>query len=249
MHFIKEQQKKCRYIVWDQVFHPTFYIFTPWLLDLFIRVPYQLHGEQTVLFFRRIELIIHIAISVLQLLIFNWVKWSMWGLSALPKDTTSKQCPNIERGETWYFSENPAPNEIRNRMAGSDIDRAARSNHCVVSRSKIKGTHESIGCCSNAWKRPMLYSVSILEFLFMKNRNGLFSPAVSFSMTFSKPLLILWNMNVAPWEKKSAYVVMHSRRIGSYNNNKHQATNGDGNGKILILVPRGTWHNDTTSRT
>ena len=40
--------------------------FTPWSLDLFIRVPFQLPGEHTVLQpFRRIELIIHIAISVL----------------------------------------------------------------------------------------------------------------------------------------------------------------------------------------
>ena len=40
--------------------------FTPWSLDLFIRVPFQLPGEHTVLQpFRRIELIVHIAISVL----------------------------------------------------------------------------------------------------------------------------------------------------------------------------------------
>ena len=68
-----------------------------------------------------------------QVLIFTWVKWSIWGLSVLPKDTTSKQCPNIERGETWYFYENPAPSGIRNRTAGSDIDRAPRSNHCAMS--------------------------------------------------------------------------------------------------------------------
>ena len=28
-------------------------------------------------------------------LIFVWVKWSIWGLSVFPKDITSKQCPNI----------------------------------------------------------------------------------------------------------------------------------------------------------
>ena len=45
--------------------HPTLHV-TPWSLDLFIRVLFQLHGEHTVLQpFRRIELIIHIAISVL----------------------------------------------------------------------------------------------------------------------------------------------------------------------------------------
>ena len=44
-------------------------MFTPWSLDLLIRVPSQLHGEHTVLqSFRRIELIIHIAISVLHVL-------------------------------------------------------------------------------------------------------------------------------------------------------------------------------------
>ena len=48
-----------------KTYHPTSH-FTPLSLDLFIRVPSQLHGEHTVLQpFRRIELIIHIAISVL----------------------------------------------------------------------------------------------------------------------------------------------------------------------------------------
>ena len=40
--------------------------FNPWSLDLLIRVPFQLHGEHTVLQpFRRIELIVHMATSVL----------------------------------------------------------------------------------------------------------------------------------------------------------------------------------------
>ena len=40
--------------------------FTPWSLDLFIHMPFQLPGEHKVLQpFRRIELIVHIAISVL----------------------------------------------------------------------------------------------------------------------------------------------------------------------------------------
>ena len=68
-----------------------------------------------------------------QVLIFTWVKWNIWGLSALPKGTTTKQCPNIEGGETWYFSGNPAPSGIRNRTAGSDTDKATRSNHWAIS--------------------------------------------------------------------------------------------------------------------
>ena len=48
-----------------KTYHLTLHL-TPWSLDLFIRVPFQLHGEHTVLQpFQRIELIVHIAISVL----------------------------------------------------------------------------------------------------------------------------------------------------------------------------------------
>ena len=48
-----------------KTYHPTLHL-TPWSLDLFIRVPFRLHREHTYLqSFRRIELIIHIAISVL----------------------------------------------------------------------------------------------------------------------------------------------------------------------------------------
>ena len=44
---------------------PTLHL-TPWSLDMFICVSFQLQGEHTVLqLFPRIELIIHIAISVL----------------------------------------------------------------------------------------------------------------------------------------------------------------------------------------
>ena len=45
-----------------KTYHPTLHL-TPWSLDLFIRVPFQLHREHTVL--QRIELSVHIAISVL----------------------------------------------------------------------------------------------------------------------------------------------------------------------------------------
>ena len=42
------------------------FTFTPWSMDLFIRVQFQLHVEHTVLQpFRHIEIIVHIAISVL----------------------------------------------------------------------------------------------------------------------------------------------------------------------------------------
>ena len=48
-----------------KTYHRTFYV-TLWSLDLCIHVPFQLPGEHTVLHpFRLIELIVHIAISVL----------------------------------------------------------------------------------------------------------------------------------------------------------------------------------------
>ena len=48
-----------------KTYHQTLH-FTPWSPDLFIHVSFQLPGEHTVLqLFRRIELIVHIVISVL----------------------------------------------------------------------------------------------------------------------------------------------------------------------------------------
>ena len=48
-----------------KTYHPTLHL-TPWSLNLSIREPFQLHGEHKVLQpFRRNELIVHIAISVL----------------------------------------------------------------------------------------------------------------------------------------------------------------------------------------
>ena len=48
-----------------KTYHPTLH-FTPWSLDLLIRVPFQLHGEHTLLQpLRRIEFIVYITISVL----------------------------------------------------------------------------------------------------------------------------------------------------------------------------------------
>ena len=116
-----------------KTYHPTLR-FTPSSLDLFIRVPFQLHGEHTVLQpIRRIELIVHIVISVLLGILFHLSQVKHLRV----KDTTSKQCPNIERRETWYFSENPAPSGARNRTAGSDISKVPRSNHCAMSLSNL----------------------------------------------------------------------------------------------------------------
>ena len=47
-----------------KIYQPTSH-FNPWSLDLFVRVPFQLHGDHTVLQpCRRIELLVHLAIAV-----------------------------------------------------------------------------------------------------------------------------------------------------------------------------------------
>ena len=55
----------CSLISSLKTYHPTLHL-TPWSLDLFIRVSAQLHATHTVMHpFRRIELFVHVVISVL----------------------------------------------------------------------------------------------------------------------------------------------------------------------------------------
>ena len=104
--------KRCRFfyslISSLKTYHRTLH-FTPWSLDLLIHVPFQLPGEHTVLQpFQRIELIVHIVISVLPGTHYhlNQVKHL-----------------RLDQGHTG----------IRKRKACSDIGRAPRSNHCAMS--------------------------------------------------------------------------------------------------------------------
>ena len=114
-----------------KTYHRTLH-FTPWSLDLFIHVPFQLPGEHTVLQpFRRIELIVHIAISVLPGTHFHLSQVKHLRVKCIAQGhTILTMSYKIERGETCYFSENPAPS-----TAGSDIGRALHSNHCAMSLS------------------------------------------------------------------------------------------------------------------
>ena len=68
-------------------------------LDLFIRVPCQLHGEP----FRHIELRMHIVISVLPGNHLNRSQVKLVRVKCSPNDTTSTQCRSIEKEETLYF--------------------------------------------------------------------------------------------------------------------------------------------------
>ena len=116
-----------------------FYIFTPWSLDLFIRVPYQLHGEHTVLQpFRRIELNIHIAISVLPgTHYFHLSQAKHVRVECLAQgykiETMSQYSERRNRDISLKILHQAG---IRNRTTGSDIDKAPRSNHCATSLSE-----------------------------------------------------------------------------------------------------------------
>ena len=105
--------------------HPTLH-FTPWSLDLFIHVPFQLPGEHTVSAHWTYRTHCHLCPTRYS---FSPEPIKHWRVKCLTQDW--------EVGEAWYFSENPAPSGIRNRTAGIDIGRAPLSNHCAMSLSTI----------------------------------------------------------------------------------------------------------------
>ena len=100
-------------------------------------------GIQSWSHFGALNLLYTLSSLSFQLLIFeSSVKWSIWGLSALSKDTTSKQCPNIERGDAWYFSKNPVPSRIWNRTAGSCFDNVQNNISEQTTAPSCKGKHQ-----------------------------------------------------------------------------------------------------------
>ena len=65
-----------------------------------------------------------------QVLNFTWVKWSIWGWSALPKDTKSL------RGEK-ILHQGERDSKLHCRQRHRLIGRAPRSNYCAMSLSII----------------------------------------------------------------------------------------------------------------
>ena len=150
------------FIAWYQVFHPTFTCLS--LGDRTCSFVCHLNSTESIQSCSHFGASYTLPSLSYQVLIFTWVKWT-----DLPKDTTSKQCPNIERRETLYFSQNPAPSRIRNRTAGSDIDKAQRSNHCAMSIVPVSGyqtifnvTHLDMG---------MLKMVELLYWYIIKHKH------------------------------------------------------------------------------
>ena len=81
-------------MVWYQVWGPIIRLYTLPLGHWTCSFVYHFHGEHTVLQpFRRIELIVHIAISVLSGTHFHLSQVTHWRVKCLAQAQTSKQCP------------------------------------------------------------------------------------------------------------------------------------------------------------
>ena len=121
-----------------KTYHPTLYL-TPWSLYLFIRVPFQLHGGHTVLQpFRRIELIVHLCPT--RYSFSTESSEAFEGEVPCPRTHHLNNFPRLRGEKNGENGENSAPSGIRNRTAGSDIDRAPCSNHCAMSLSGVVDT-------------------------------------------------------------------------------------------------------------
>ena len=116
--------------------HQTLHL-APWSLDLFIRVSFQLPGEHTVLQpFRRIELIVHIVISVLPGTHFHLRQVKHLRVKCLAQGHAILTMSQDWEGRNMIFPWKSCIKRVRNHTAGSDIDRAPRSNHCAMSLSE-----------------------------------------------------------------------------------------------------------------
>ena len=139
-----EPLSKCRAIVKVKVqiyslisslktYHPTLHL-TPWSLDLFIRVSFLLHGENTVLQpFRRIELIVHIAISVLPGTHFHLSQVKHLRVKCLGQGHNILTMSQDWEGRNMLFLWKFCTKRDSKPHGSSEIGRAPRSNHCAMS--------------------------------------------------------------------------------------------------------------------
>ena len=108
-----------------KTYHPTLHL-TPWSLDLFIREQLQLHGEHTVLQpFRRIELIVHIAISVLPGTHFHLSQLKHLRVKCLAQGHNILTMFQDLEGRNMIFLWKLCISGIRNRTAATSAERYA----------------------------------------------------------------------------------------------------------------------------
>ena len=109
-------------------------MFTPWSLYLFSRVPSQLHGEHTVLQpLRRIELIIHISISVLPGTHFHLSQVKHLIVKCLAQGHNIETVPQNWDERHIIFLWKSCTKRDSKSHTGSDIGKTLRSNHCIMS--------------------------------------------------------------------------------------------------------------------
>ena len=85
-----KKRLRCRFIVWYQVFHPTFPFLPPghWTCSFVSHFNFT-ENMQSCSHFGTLNLSYTLPYLSYQVLIFTWVKWNSWGLSVLPKDTNN----------------------------------------------------------------------------------------------------------------------------------------------------------------
>ena len=154
-----------------------FYIFTPWSLHLFINLPSQLHGpfihvpfqlsgEHKILQpFRRTELIVHIAISVLPGTHFYQVKHLR--VKCLVQGHNIETLSQDWEGRNMIFLWKPEPSGIQNRTADSDTGRAPRCNHCAMSLSNNASVRLQISDSRHPCFSVIIYQPSLLLFPYV----------------------------------------------------------------------------------
>ena len=118
----------------SKTYHPTLH-FTPCSLDLFIRVPFQLHrGHIVPQPFRRIDLIVHNAISALPGTHFHPSQVKHLMVKYLAQGHNIKTMSQGWKGRNVIFLwKSCTKRGFKPHTVGSDIGRAPRSNNCALS--------------------------------------------------------------------------------------------------------------------
>ena len=109
-----------------------FYMFTHWSLNMFIRASSQLHGEHTVLQpFRRIEFVIHIAVSVLPDSHFQMGQVTL-RVKCLAQGHSIDKMSRYWEGRNMISFENPVSSGIRGMCDDPDVGKSPGDDRPIL---------------------------------------------------------------------------------------------------------------------
>ena len=150
-------------------------------------VPFQLSGEHKILQpFRRIELIVHIAISVLTGTHFHQVNYLR--VKCLVQGHNIETLSQYWEGRDMIFLWKPEPSGIQNRTADSDTGRAPRCNHCAMSLSNNACVRLQISDSRHPCFSVIIYQPPLLLFPYVK---------------YDRPVLLQWLTKLCiPWKHR-----------------------------------------------